>query len=230
LKWLGNVAKAPLLALRLLWKRGWSKRTIIVLVMQTLDNSLRLRPLKIGRKTLLQTDQDPDNPNPTYIPVANRAARLLAEKIDAIPQSNLPEALLNTPATAHILGGAVIAGDPSNGVVDARQRVFGYQNLLVCDGSVVPANPGVNPSLTIAALAEHAMTHVPPRARAEPLPATGGALDGGDRADEGVEAKERPAGEPAQHETAEPAEPVVRHEGDRQPVPEEDAESRPPGQ
>ena len=80
-----------------------------------------------------------------------------------MPQSNLPEALLNTAATAHILGGAVIGADPEHGVVDRHQRAFGYHNLLVCDGSVIPANPGVNPSLTITALAEHAMSHVPPR-------------------------------------------------------------------
>ena len=75
---------------------------------------------------------------------------------------------MNIPTTAHILGGAVIAGDPSTGVVDARHRLFGYENLLVCDGSAVPANIGVNPSLTITALAERAMTFVPaaPEARA----------------------------------------------------------------
>jgi cholesterol oxidase len=71
------------------------------------------------------------------------------------------EAVANIPSTAHILGGAVIGADPSQGVVDARQRVFGYENLLVCDGAAIPANVGVNPSLTITALAEHAMSHVP---------------------------------------------------------------------
>jgi cholesterol oxidase len=78
-----------------------------------------------------------------------------------IAQSNVGEALFNTPATAHILGGAVIGADPEQGVVDRDQRVFGYERLLVCDGSIVPANPGVNPSLTITALAEHAMAAVP---------------------------------------------------------------------
>jgi cholesterol oxidase len=233
LKWLRNVAKGPLLALRLLWKRGWSKRTIILLVMQTLNNSIRLRPVRVGRKIFLQTEQDPDNPNPTYIPVANQAAQLIAKKIDGIPQSNLPEALLNTPATAHILGGAVIASDPSRGVVDRHHRAFGYTNLLVCDGSVVPANPGVNPSLTITALAEHAMSHVPERdaARREPAAVASGQASAGDDG-EGVEAKDRPSGEPAHHETAEPAEPVVDPppESDVQPVPEEQAESRPSNQ
>lgn len=163
LKWIGQVLAHPIRAARLLYKRGWSRKTVILLVMQTLHNSLRLRPIRVGRRVLLQTEQDPDNPNPTWIPVANRAAELLAEKIDGTAQSNLPEAVLNTPATAHILGGAVIAADPGAGVVDYRQRAFGYENLIVSDGSVVPANPGVNPSLTITALAERAMSHVPPK-------------------------------------------------------------------
>jgi cholesterol oxidase len=73
------------------------------------------------------------------------------------------EAWANIPTTAHILGGAVIGGDPGSGVVDAAGRLFGYRNFLVCDGSIMPANPGVNPSLTITALAEHAMSQVPVR-------------------------------------------------------------------
>jgi choline dehydrogenase-like flavoprotein len=131
----------------------------------------------------------------------------VAEKIGGIAQSNLPEALLNTPATAHILGGAVIAPDPERGVVDLRQRVFGYENLLVCDGSVVPANPGVNPSLTITALAEHAMTFVPAAPGAPQRRAAAGD-------EEVVEAKDRPAGEPARHEVGEPA--ATPAEEDRQ--------------
>jgi cholesterol oxidase len=71
------------------------------------------------------------------------------------------EAVANIPSTAHILGGAVIARDAGAGVVDLHNRVFGYRNLLVCDGAAMPANPGVNPSLTITAIAEHAMSHVP---------------------------------------------------------------------
>jgi cholesterol oxidase len=204
LKWLVSVASHPLRFLRLLWKHGWSKRTVILLVMQTLNNSIKLKPVRVGRRKLyLQTEQDPDNPNPTWIPVANEAARRIAKKIDGVAQSNLPEALLNTPATAHILGGAVIAPDPSRGVVDLQQRVFGYQNLLVCDGSVVPANPGVNPSLTITALAEHAMSFVPRADGSEPRER----VTGSERV---VEAKDRPPGEPAQHEAGEPAEPSRR--------------------
>ena len=85
----------------------------------------------------------------------------MAEQTGGIAQSGLNEAIFNIPTTAHILGGAAIGSDPEHGVVDARNRVFGYENLMVCDGAAVPANPGVNPSLTITALAEHAMAQVP---------------------------------------------------------------------
>ena len=152
---------------QVLFPRRWSRRTIIILVMQTLDNAIALRPRKGPLGSFwLQTEQDPERPNPTFIPVANQAAEWFAKRTGGIAQSSLMEALFNIPTTAHILGGAVIAPDPSRGVVDARQRVFGYENLLVCDGSAIPANVGVNPSLTITALAEHAMTHVPVAAAA----------------------------------------------------------------
>jgi cholesterol oxidase len=163
LKLLGTIARHPLRWLRTLSPFGWSRRTIIVLCMQTLDNAISLVPKRaLGGGIRLQTQQDPERPNPTFIPVANHFAAWLAKRTGGIAQSSLMEAVLNTPSTAHILGGAVIAADPSRGVVDARQRVFGYENLLVCDGSAVPANVGVNPSLTITALAEHAMSHVQP--------------------------------------------------------------------
>ena len=109
----------------------------------------------------MRTEQDAARPNQTFIPIANQAAKLLAKQIGGVAQSNVSEALANIPTTAHILGGAVIAATPEGGVVDHRQRVFGYQNLLVCDGAAVPANVGVNPSLTITALAEHAISHIP---------------------------------------------------------------------
>ena len=140
----------------------WSQRTIILLVMQTLDNAIALRPKRTrDGRVKLQTEQDPEKPIPTFIPVANQDAERFAERMGGIAQSSIGEALWNVPSTAHILGGAAIGADPESGVVDSEQRVFGYRNLLVCDGSAVPANPGVNPSLTITALAEHAMSRIP---------------------------------------------------------------------
>ncbi|MBS1678293.1 MAG: GMC family oxidoreductase [Actinobacteria bacterium] len=168
-KLLGQIVRHPGRFAKIMWPKGWSSRTIIVLVMQTLDNAIALRPkVKRNGDVRLRTEQDPERPNPTFIPVANEAAEWLAERTGGIAQSSMSEALFNVPNTAHILGGAVIGHSPEDGVVDSRQRVFGYQNLLVCDGSAVPANVGVNPSLTITALAEHAMAEIPPKADAEP--------------------------------------------------------------
>jgi cholesterol oxidase len=163
LKLLGQIVLHPRRLAKVLFPKQWSRRTIILLVMQTLDNAIALRPRKGPFGSLwLQTEQDPERPNPTFIPVANQTAEWFAKRTGGIAQSSVFEALFNIPTTAHILGGAVIAPDPERGVVDSGQRVFGYENLLVCDGSAIPANVGVNPSLTITALAEHAMSHVPP--------------------------------------------------------------------
>jgi len=162
LKLLGQILMHPRRLAKVMFQKGWSRRTIIILVMQTLDNAIALRPRKGPFGSFwLQTEQDPERPNPTFIPVANEAAEWFARRTGGIAQSALTEALFNIPTTAHILGGAVIAPDPSRGVIDAEQRVFGYENLLVCDGSAIPANVGVNPSLTITALAEHAMSRIP---------------------------------------------------------------------
>jgi cholesterol oxidase len=162
LKLLFQILLHPRRLAQVLFAKHWSRRTIILLVMQTLDNAIALRPRKGPFGSFwLQTEQDPERPNPTFIPIANEAAEWFAKRTGGIAQSSFTEALFNIPSTAHILGGAVIAPGPEQGVVDAHQRVFGYENLLVCDGSAIPANVGVNPSLTITALAEHAMSHVP---------------------------------------------------------------------
>jgi cholesterol oxidase len=170
LKWIAAMLGHPLRTIRLLWPAKWSQRTVILLVMQSLDAAMRLRakPSLLGRGVRLQTEQDPLRPNPTFIPAAAQAARWFARRTGGVPQSGLTESSLNIPTTAHILGGAVIGADPESGVVDARNRVFGYRDLLVCDGAAVPANPGVNPSLTITALAERAMSFVPPAQPAAP--------------------------------------------------------------
>jgi cholesterol oxidase len=170
LLWLGQLIRHPIRAARLFWPFKWSRRTMILLVMQTLDNAIRLRPKRrlLGRGVKLQTEQDPEKPNPTFIPAADHVARWMAERTGGIPQSGLTEAIFNIPTTAHILGGAVIGDGPEHGVVDNGNRVYGYENLMVCDGAAIPANPGVNPSLTITALAEHAMAQVPAKDSAEP--------------------------------------------------------------
>jgi cholesterol oxidase len=164
LMWVGNILRHPVTFLRTLWPFGWSRRTLLLLVMQSLDNAISFRARRgLFGGVSLTTEQDPEKPNPTFIEVGNRAAEWLARRTGGYAQSMVLEAWANIPTTAHILGGAVVGRDASTGVVDAGHRLFGYRNFLVCDGSTVPANPGVNPSLTITAMTEHAMSLVPPK-------------------------------------------------------------------
>jgi cholesterol oxidase len=162
LLWLGNVVRHPIRFLKTLWPGGWSRNSVIFLVMQSLDNAISFRSKRnwLG-KVSMTTEQDPEKPNPTFIESGNKAAEWLAEATGGIAQSMVLEAWANIPTTAHILGGAVIGSDADSGVVDTASRAFGYQNFLICDGSTVPANPGVNPSLTITAMSEYAMSQVP---------------------------------------------------------------------
>ncbi len=175
LKWIAAMFRHPLQTLRMRIPYRWSRRTVILLVMQTVDAAMRLQPKRklFGRGVRLQTEQDRDRPNPLYIPAAAQAARWFASRTRGIAQSALTESIQNVPTTAHILGGAVIGSGPEAGVVDAANRAFGYQNLLVTDGASIPANPGVNPSLTITAKAEHAMSLIEPKNGEKPrhLPA-----------------------------------------------------------
>ncbi len=165
LMWLGAIARHPVQWLKTLWPVGWSRRVVIFLVMQALDNAIALRAHKkwFGRGYTLGTEQNREKPNPVFIAAANDAAAWFAKHMGGIAQSTTLEAVANIPSTAHLLGGAVIGADAAHGVVDPHLRVFGYKNMLVCDGSAMPANPGVNPSLTITALAEHAMAQIAPQ-------------------------------------------------------------------
>ncbi len=162
LRLLANLIRHPIEALGSLSPFGWSKRTVIFTTMQTAERSvsLVLRPRWFGQGTVLDTESEEGGAAASYLPVANRVAALAARRMGGYAQSTLPDVLRAVPATAHFLGGCVIGESPETGVVDRGQRVFGYRNLMVVDGSVMPANPGVNPSLTITALAEHAMEGV----------------------------------------------------------------------
>jgi cholesterol oxidase len=164
LKWLGQMVRHPGWVAELLLKPRWGERSIVVLCMQTLDSSMAFTfRRRRGGGVRMQTRQDPDNPNPTFIPAANAFTEWLARATGGAPGSAVPEALFGIPTTAHILGGAAIGASAQDGVVDRDHRVFGYENLLVCDGGAMPANVGVNPSLTITAMAERAMSKLPPK-------------------------------------------------------------------
>jgi cholesterol oxidase len=144
---------------------GWARRTTILLVMQTEDNRIRVR-LGRGLTTLwrrgLVSHPDDNHTIPSTIPIGHEVTRRFAAKTNGIPSGTINEALLNIPMTAHILGGCPFGRDAGEGVIDLDCQVHGYPGLYIVDGAIVPANPGVNPSLTITALAEYAMSRVPP--------------------------------------------------------------------
>lgn len=177
LSWFGNVARHPWLLMRSLSNRRWSERTIIGLVMQSLDNSLTAyrKPGGVG-KGLLTARQGHGSPNPTQIAEATQGATLLAEEINGFAGSNIGE-LMGTPLTAHFLGGCPIGAGPDKGVIDPYHRLYGHPGISVVDGSAVSANLGVNPSLTITAQAERAMSFWPNKGEEDPRPAQDAAYE-----------------------------------------------------
>ncbi|AXE22588.1 cholesterol oxidase [Streptomyces globosus] len=173
--WLARTAKHPVQLLRSLSNRRWSERTIIGLVMQSVDNSLTTyrKPRGLGRG-LLTARQGHGAPNPVQIEAATRAASLLAEEIGGFAGSNVGE-LMGTPLTAHFLGGCPIGATAEEGVVDPYHRLYGHPGILVVDGAAVSANLGVNPSLTITAQAERAMAYWPNKGEPDARPEQGAA-------------------------------------------------------
>lgn len=140
------------------WRtQNWFKRVTVLTVMQHADNQLRFvygRSLLKGYKISLKTELASGQRSPSFIPIANQAAQAFAKVSNGVAQNNLAESLGNLSVTAHLLGGAVMADKIENGVIDFKHQVFGYTGLYVVDGSAIPVNVGVNPSLTITALAE----------------------------------------------------------------------------
>ncbi|MGW7262507.1 GMC oxidoreductase [Streptomyces sp. NPDC054842] len=177
LGWLVNAAKHPVQMLRSLSNRRWSERTIIGLVMQSLDNSLTtyLKPSGAG-KGLLTARQGHGAPNPKQIRAASEAATAIAAEINGFAGSNVGE-LMGTPLTAHFLGGCAIGDSRETGVIDPYHRLYGHPGISVVDGAAVSANLGVNPSLTITAQAERAMSYWPNKGEADPRPAQGAAYE-----------------------------------------------------
>ena len=163
-----ELRRRPLATIRAHAPYRWSERTTIALVMQSLDNSLTTS-LRRGRLT---SRQGRGEPNPTWIPDGHRAARLMAEELDGVAGGSWGD-LLNMPMTAHFIGGCPIGATPDDGVLDPYQRVHGYPTLHVLDGAAITANLGVNPSLTIAAQAERAVSLWPNAGAADPRPAQG---------------------------------------------------------
>ena len=158
-KMVGKVLLHPFKYFKILFVWDWAKRTQILLYMQTLDSTLKFSKSRVGSR--MKTELEKGKAPSPFIPEANEYAEKLAEKLNGEPMMPNNEALFGMSTTAHILGGAVMGKDKSEGVIDKNNRVFGYKNLYVCDGSMISANPGVNPSLTITALTERAMSKIP---------------------------------------------------------------------
>jgi cholesterol oxidase len=172
LRFLLGIVLHPLLFLRSLNLRRASERSVILLVMQSLDNSLT----SYRKGGLLKTKQGTGEPNPDWIPLAHEIARQYAGHADA-DTGNIATDIFNIPATAHYIGGCTIGDSRESGVIDPYQRVYGYPGLHIADGSAITANLGVNPSLTITAQAERAMAFWPNKGEADRRPAIGSSYE-----------------------------------------------------
>jgi cholesterol oxidase len=164
LKTLWAFLRHPLAATASFRARGWHRRMTVLTVMQQLDSQVSFRYgrglIPLSGKGLQSVPVEGKN-TPAYLAVANRAAREFAEQSGGIPQNSLLESLFNMSVTAHVLGGCQMGKDRESGVINNRHEVFGYPGLYVVDGSSIPSNIGVNPSLTITALAERCMGLIP---------------------------------------------------------------------
>jgi cholesterol oxidase len=172
--WLKEMWREKRNVLDLYDMKHWSERTVIALVMQTVDNSITTfsRRSRLTGRWFLSSRQGHGAPNPTWIPVANQAVRKMAQIIGGRPGGSIGEPF-NRPLTAHFIGGCTIGTSPETGVIDPFQRVHNYPGLHVVDGSAISANLGVNPSLTITAQAERAMAFWPNKGAADPRPPLG---------------------------------------------------------
>jgi cholesterol oxidase len=165
LRWIGNELRHPFRHLRMRRPAGWARETVILLVMQTLDNYFHLarrRPWFFPFVEVLGSEHRHEQRHPKWLPAGNDFGRRLARRIGGVASNVVTEVTANIPITAHILGGCSFGPTPEEGVIDEQNRVNGYANMIVCDGSQISENLGVNPALSITAFAERAMSFVPP--------------------------------------------------------------------
>lgn len=151
----------PLSLLKIAFNSSWSTRTVIFLVMQTTDNAMKMTWKKniLGGK--MKIDNRGNKRVPAFIPIGQDVMENYARKVSGIPQNILLEVFFDRPTTAHILGGCPMSETIETGVVDKNLKVHGYPDFYITDGSVIQGNIGVNPSLTITAMAEYCMNNIP---------------------------------------------------------------------
>lgn len=160
-KMVGNILTQPVKFLRSVFNFKVAQTSIIFLIMQSLPNAMQMKLRKgiFGPKLIMKNDSG--QKVPSFIPIGQDALYRYAEKVNGVPQNALTEVMFGLSSTAHILGGCPMGGTRETGVVDDQFRVHGYSNFFILDGSVMPCNLGVNPSLTITALSEYAMDQIP---------------------------------------------------------------------
>lgn len=156
-----KILSDPLGWLRVYTVKDFGKSTVFLLFMQSIDSTIRFRKSVWGISSAVSEGKAPT----AFIKKAHELSEMYAREINGKPLTIFTETLTGIPSTAHILGGCVMGDSPETGVIDKNNRVFGYENMLVCDGSMISANPGVNPSLTITAISERAMSLIPAKRR-----------------------------------------------------------------
>jgi cholesterol oxidase len=163
-KMIGNMLRHPWQFLRMVFNTKSATNGIFFLIMQTLDSALRMRVKRGIFGTRITMQNDGNQHVPTFIPVGQEALFRYAEKVNGVPLNAATEVMFNLASTAHILGGCPMGATIEQGVVDEQFRAHGYPNMHILDGSIMPCNLGVNPSLTITALSEYAMDQIPAKA------------------------------------------------------------------
>ena len=151
-----ELLKHPKKYIKIAFVKNFAKQSIVLLFMQQIDSSLTLIKGRFGLTSKISSGLAPS----PQIPLAHKLAKEYSELNDAKPMVLFTETIFNIPSTAHILGGAIMGDSPETGVIDKYNKVFGYENMMICDGSMISSNPGVNPSLSITAITEYTMSHI----------------------------------------------------------------------
>jgi cholesterol oxidase len=157
----GKIIRHPILFFRMAFNRNWAENTVVFLVMQTLDNKMKFVLKKWPLRKKLTLSNNHQQKVPSYIPIGQEIMHRFAKKANAQAQNSTAEILMNIPSTAHILGGSPMGTNVETGLINPDFEVHNYPNMYILDGSVVQGNLGVNPSFTITALAEFAMSKIP---------------------------------------------------------------------
>jgi cholesterol oxidase len=155
-----SLLKSPVPYFKIYFSNSWAKKTVVLLFMQTLDSTLRFKRNIFG--FMSSTVSSGKKPTP-FIPESIKLIEEYSHAVNGVSTSFALETIAGIPSTAHILGGAVMAKNHSEGVIDKDNKVFGYEHMFIIDGSMISANPGVNPSLSITAIAERAMDQIAPK-------------------------------------------------------------------